>query len=95
MLKSRSVKIHLVRGVMGFGFLILALVYGREWGWWTLIPALAAAACFGGCPMCWIVGLVNTVLGGERVSLCLDGKCPVEGKAGEQRDQEPTTSKAF
>ena len=75
MLQSPNVKIHVLRGLLGFGFLAVTLQYAPVWGWWTLIPAAGALLCFGGCPMCWIVGFAGTILGGERTSLCLDGRC--------------------
>ena len=48
MLKSRTISGHLVRGVVGFGFLALVLVYGPPLGWWTLIPAAGALVAFRG-----------------------------------------------
>jgi len=75
MFKSPNVKIHLIRGAIGFGFLAVALLYAPVLGWWTLVPAAGALLCFGGCPMCWIVGFACTVLNGEPTSLCLDGSC--------------------
>jgi len=74
-LKSPSVKIHILRGVLGFAFLGIALSYSSILGWWTIAPAVAALLCFGGCPMCWIVGFAGTILGNDSTSLCLDGSC--------------------
>jgi len=71
---SRSVAMHLLRGVLGFGFLAIALHYAPIIGWWALIPALAALVCFGGCPMCWTFGLIATVITGKPGS-CIDGSC--------------------
>jgi len=71
MFRSPSVKIHFARGIAGLGLLALALNYSHALGWWTAIPALGALFAFGGCPMCWIVGLVDTFLGGESAPLCL------------------------
>ena len=75
MFGSPSIKIHLIRGVLGLGFLALALSYAPVWGWWTLLPAAGALVCFGGCPLCWIVGFAGSILNGEPTSLCLDGSC--------------------
>jgi hypothetical protein len=73
---SPNIKIHLVRGVLGFVFLALALFYASAWGWWTLLPAAGALVSFGGCPTCWIVGFAATILGDDGpTSLCLDGSC--------------------
>jgi hypothetical protein len=60
--KSKTVLGHIARGIAGFAFLAIVLGYGPELGWWTLIPAAGALAFLRGCPMCWTVGLVETVL---------------------------------
>jgi hypothetical protein len=78
MFGSPSIKIHILRGLLGFGFLALVLLYGPAWGWWTLLPAAGALVSFGGCPTCWLVGLAGTFLkrlDGEPISLCIDGSC--------------------
>jgi hypothetical protein len=48
MLKSHTVIGHLARGLVGFGFLAIVLVYGPPLGWWTLIPAAGALMAFRG-----------------------------------------------
>jgi hypothetical protein len=48
MLKSGTISGHLARGVIGFGFLAVVLVYGPPLGWWTLIPAAGALLAFKG-----------------------------------------------
>jgi len=73
MLKSRTVPIHLLRGVLGLGFLLITLHYAGTLGWWALVPGAAALACFRGCPLCWTLGLVETVL--SRHIDCPDGSC--------------------
>ena len=75
MFKSRSVARHLVRGITGFGPLYITLYYGSVLGWWTLAPAAAALVCLRGCPMCWTVGLIETVLDRNYEALCVDGSC--------------------
>lgn len=86
--RSPNLKIHVVRGVLGFGFLALVLLYGPVWGWWTLLPAAAALVSFGGCPMCWTIGIAGTVLhglDGKPTSLCLDGSCEKVKKESDPR----------
>ena len=63
-----------MRGILGFGFLAITLNYAAEWGWWALLPAGAALACFRGCPLCWTVGLVETALH-RKTGACVDGSC--------------------
>jgi len=48
MLKSHTISGHLIRGVVGFGFLAFVLVYGPALGWWTLIPAAGVLVAFRG-----------------------------------------------
>ena len=60
--RSPTIAVHILRGVIGLGFAAVAIQYASVWGWWTLVPAAIALVCLGGCPMCWIVGLVDTVL---------------------------------
>jgi hypothetical protein len=70
MFKSGSVAGHLVRGILGFGLLAIALLYAQDLGWWTLAPVVVALVAFRGCPMCWIVGLVETVLQRKTRTAC-------------------------
>ncbi|MDR3464549.1 MAG: hypothetical protein P4M07_01260 [Xanthobacteraceae bacterium] len=55
---SRSVSIHLLRGV---GAVALAIVYGPGRG--LLVPPLliGAVVLMRGCPMCWLTGLIETI----------------------------------
>ena len=48
MLNSRTIVGHFIRGIVGFGFLAIVLVYGSNLGWWTLIPAAGALLAFRG-----------------------------------------------
>jgi len=61
-MSSPTILIHLLRGACGFGLLALAILYGGDIGWWALIPAGGALFCLRGCPMCWFVGLIATVI---------------------------------
>jgi len=73
--KSPTVVIHLLRGILGFGFLWIALQYWPALGWWTVVPAIGALLCLGGCPMCWMVGLIETVVRRKTATGCVDGSC--------------------
>ena len=58
---SRSLVVHLARGGIGAAALVLALRGYDIIGW----PALGLIAvtlwAFRGCPICWTIGLVETV----------------------------------
>jgi len=36
----------------------------------ALLPLAAALVCLGGCPMCWIVGLIETILRRKSRAAC-------------------------
>jgi len=73
--RSPTIAVHVLRGILGIGFLYVALNYSSELGWWVLMPLAAALLFLGGCPMCWIVGLVDTVLRRKTGPSCVDGSC--------------------
>jgi hypothetical protein len=73
--RSPSVKIHLIRGILGLTLLAIALVYAGDWGWWAAIPAVGALVSLGGCPTCWLVGLAGSILDDDPVHLCINGDC--------------------
>ena len=58
---SRSVSIHLLRGVGAIAMIALAILYGSERVW--LVPPLliGAVVLMRGCPMCWLTGLFETI----------------------------------
>ncbi len=57
---SRSISVHLLRGLGAVVLVVLAFSYGG--GHPVLFPLLlvGAVALLGGCPMCWMMGLVET-----------------------------------
>ena len=75
MFKSGGVVGQILRGVLGFGLLFMGMLYSQVLGWWTLAPLAGALVCFRGCPLCWTVGLVETVLHQKAHKSCIDGSC--------------------
>lgn len=63
---SKSVAEHIVRGVIGFACLALASWVLTFPGLWPLLGAMGfvgfSLVAFRGCPFCWSIGLMNTVL---------------------------------
>ena len=45
---SRSISIHLVKGIAGLALLGGAMLYSAQIGWWALIPVAIALALFRG-----------------------------------------------
>lgn len=57
---------HLARGVAGFSALVVALALGQPGNAWPLVLLAlllggAALLAFRGCPVCWTIGLFETV----------------------------------
>jgi len=65
---SRSIGLHLVRGGAALALIFLAAYFGP--GQPMLIaPLLIGAVLFlRGCPMCWLIGLVETIRNKRRSS---------------------------
>lgn len=79
---SSSVTRHLVRGTVGFGSLIGAvLVFTTAWPVSVLLLGLGALA-LRGCPMCWMIGLVQTISRGRLQRECEDGVCRLTTAGG-------------
>jgi hypothetical protein len=62
---SRSTSVHLLRGLGAVGLIALAVMYGEAHAW--LLPPLliGAVVLMRGCPMCWLMGLVETAKTGR------------------------------
>jgi hypothetical protein len=78
MLKSRSVVVHLLRGLLGFGLLAVSSVLFNSSSNWAIVPFVLGLVALRGCPTCWTLGLIETVyakLTGRAVDACTDGSC--------------------
>ncbi|MFJ8213733.1 hypothetical protein [Streptomyces sp. NPDC096033] len=72
---SASLPRHLVRGALGFGSLALAAVL-LPYAWPVSLALLPAGLlALRGCPMCWAVGLAQTLSRGRLRRTCEDGRC--------------------
>jgi hypothetical protein len=58
---NRTILIHLVRGSLGFAALFAAVGCYDVIGWPALLMLPVVLWAFKGCPMCWTVGLFETV----------------------------------
>ena len=74
MFESKSVAAHLARGVIGVGALGVAVATSTPHPWAMIIALPAALLALRGCPLCWMVGLVETIRG-RRTGGCPDGRC--------------------
>lgn len=57
---SESMAGHLIRGAVGMMLLVWAVRHQTQIGW-SLLAALGALLAFRGCPVCWTIGLAETV----------------------------------
>lgn len=59
MFASRSVGVHVARGVLGLVLLVAGVALASQSGWWLLL-LLGTVALWRGCPTCWVMGLLAT-----------------------------------
>ncbi len=76
---SSSVRIHLVRGVIGLTLLIAAFALIPTFGPLTLLLAPLGVVALRGCPTCWAIGLGATISRGRLERACLDERCALIG----------------
>ena len=58
---SISVSVHLLRGAAAVG-LIFAAIYLNSYGFvWSALAGIGAVVLLRGCPMCWLMGLFETI----------------------------------
>lgn len=58
---STSVSVHLLRGAAAIG-LIFAAIYLSSYGFvWSALAGIGAVVLLRGCPMCWLMGLFETM----------------------------------
>ncbi|GAA2127284.1 hypothetical protein [Glycomyces algeriensis] len=75
---SKSVPRHVARGVLGFGLLIAAVALLPAFGPVSLLLAPVGLLALHGCPVCWVLGLIETVSRGRLQRECVDGTCQLQ-----------------
>lgn len=68
MFASAFLGAHLMRGAAAAALLAWAIVHQTAHPWLSLGAGVAALVALRGCPMCWTVGLVETLSQGRRDS---------------------------
>ena len=61
MFASPTITQHLIRGLAGIGALWAALEIAPFHPWSSLCLGVAMLVAFRGCPICWSIGLAETV----------------------------------
>ncbi|WP_326763732.1 hypothetical protein OG978_03460 [Streptomyces sp. NBC_01591] len=72
---STSLPRHLVRGALGFGALTGSVLLIPAVGPAGLLLAPVGLLALRGCPMCWTIGLLQTISKGRLRRSCVDGRC--------------------
>ena len=89
MFASKTISGHLARGALGVGTMAFALSAAAAHPWLPLAALPIALVALRGCPMCWTVGLAQTVVaklrGKSTEGLCLDGSCALPSRHEAQR----------
>jgi hypothetical protein len=85
MFASKSIPKHLARGAIGIGAFVAATSLGPQHPGLSLGAIAVALLSLRGCPMCWTIGLVQTVIarirGKPSTGLCVDGSCSLAASA--------------
>ncbi|MFE7134548.1 hypothetical protein ACFVIM_27180 [Streptomyces sp. NPDC057638] len=72
---STSIPRHLARGAAGFGSLAASILLLPLTGPVSLVLAPVGLLALRGCPVCWTIGLAQTVSRGRLRRSCVDGHC--------------------
>ncbi len=79
MFASKGLAEHLARGAIGIGAFVCSGVLATTHPVLSLLALPVALIALRGCPMCWTIGLVQTIVakvrGRPRDSFCTDGRC--------------------
>jgi hypothetical protein len=85
MFASKSVVEHLARGLVGGGALLASVVCLTAQPWLSVGALGLGLLALRGCPTCWTIGLLQTLLARARgkatVESCADGSCALPGCA--------------
>lgn len=85
---NASLSIHLLRGLFGFAALLAAAWGHDRIGWPALLLLPAAVWALKGCPICWTIGLFETLA--SRIFRAADDEAPA---AAESRCPEACTAR--
>lgn len=85
MFASKSLTEHLLRGGVGAALIVLALLVAPSEPIVSIAALALALVSLRGCPTCWTIGLVQTVVarlrGGPRPEACVAGRCAADRRS--------------
>jgi hypothetical protein len=82
---SESLARHLARGAIGFSLIGAGLGLTALVGPVALVLAPAGLVALRGCPMCWTVGLIETITAGRLARGCSAEGCTVRPRRAGDR----------
>ena len=82
---SATLTRHLARGAIGFGGMLGGLALIPVVGLVALLLVPVGLVALRGCPMCWTMGLVQTLSAGRVGRECVDGRCELVAAGGGRR----------
>jgi len=65
MFASRTIAAHMLRGVIAAALIAWALLHQSSEPVFAVVAGVVAVAAMRGCPMCWTIGLLETI--GEKL----------------------------
>lgn len=88
---STSLPRHLARGTLGFGALTSSLLLIPAFGPASLLLAPLGLLALRGCPLCWTIGLLQTISNGRLQRSCVNGRCELSITQHTQPHADDTT----
>ena len=58
---SSSVSVHLLRGAAAIALLVASVLLSSYGLVWSAMAAIGAVVLLRGCPICWLIGLFETL----------------------------------
>jgi hypothetical protein len=96
MFASKTLTEHIVRGIAGLGLFAASLTVATSHPLLALGFVPAALVLLRGCPMCWTVGLLETLAaklkGRSAPEACLDGGCSAQPSLGRRNRERRAAS---
>jgi hypothetical protein len=75
------------RGVLGIGLFVVAISGSATTAWAPIVLLPLAFVALRGCPMCWTMGLIETIaarFGSLSVKdACVDGQCALSSRSND------------
>lgn len=84
---STSLPRHLTRGAVGFGLIGSAFALTTTFGLAALLLAPPGLYVLRGCPMCWTLGLVETISARRLQRTCTPGSCELKKTFSSRRSR--------